>query len=115
MPVVHRCITRRLRLPVYIALLYRCTRVERPGAFSVSRPGFQSRAKGGTVSPGARSKGEDMAEPGIVQDEQKLKQRAMRRLAIALTFIALAIAGLAILDRYNASLKKPEMPTKPPE
>ncbi len=60
-------------------------------------------------------KGEDMAEAGIVQDEQKLKQRAMRRLAVALTFIALAIAGLAILDRYNASLKKPEIPTKPPE
>jgi len=59
--------------------------------------------------------GENMAQPEIAQDEQRLKQRAMRRLAIALVLIAAAIAGLAILDRYNAALRKPEVPATPPE
>ena len=56
-----------------------------------------------------------MAQTEIVQDEQRLKQRAMRRLAIALVLIAGAIAGLAILDRYNAALKKPQVAPSPPE
>jgi DedD protein len=43
-----------------------------------------------------------MAEAAAA-DEQQLKQRAMRRLAVALGLIALAIAGLAVLDRYNGS------------
>ncbi len=55
-----------------------------------------------------------MAETTITQDEQKLKQRAMRRLAIALTIIAAAIVALALLDRYNASLKKSEPIPAPP-
>lgn len=56
-----------------------------------------------------------MADQGVAPDEQQLKQRAMRRLAVALTLIALAIAGLALLDRYHASQKKPEVPSAPPE
>jgi DedD protein len=56
-----------------------------------------------------------MADQGVAPDEQQLKQRAMRRLAVALTLIALAIAGLALLDRYHASQKKPEVPAAPPE
>jgi DedD protein len=56
----------------------------------------------------------DMAEPAITQDEQSLKQRAMRRLAIALALIAAAIVALALLDRYNASLKKSEPVLVPP-
>jgi DedD protein len=56
-----------------------------------------------------------MAQTEIVQDEQRLKQRAMRRLAIALVLIAGAIAGLGILDRYNAALKKPQVAPSPPE
>jgi DedD protein len=55
-----------------------------------------------------------MAEPAITQDEQRLKQRAMRRLAIALTLIAAAIVALALLDRYNASLRKSEPISPPP-
>lgn len=55
-----------------------------------------------------------MAEPAITQDEQSLKQRAMRRLAIALTVIAVAIVTLALLDRYNASQKKTEPVVPPP-
>ena len=55
-----------------------------------------------------------MAEPAITQDEQRLKQRAMRRLAMALTLIAVAIVALALLDRYNASLKKTEPVLAPP-
>jgi len=55
-----------------------------------------------------------MAEPAITQDEQRLKQRAMRRLAIALTLIAAAIVALALLDRYNASLRKSEPVSAPP-
>ena len=55
-----------------------------------------------------------MAEPAITQDEQRLKQRAMRRLAMALTLIAVAIVALALLDRYNASLKKTEPVLGPP-
>jgi DedD protein len=43
-----------------------------------------------------------MPEAGAA-DEQQLKQRAMRRLAVALGLIALAIAGLAVLDRYSSS------------
>lgn len=35
-------------------------------------------------------------------EEQRLKQRAMRRLAVALGFIAAAIVGLAVLDRYTS-------------
>lgn len=56
-----------------------------------------------------------MATQTGAPDEQQLKKRAMRRLAVALTLIALAIAGLALLDRYNASLKKPELATGPAE
>jgi cell division septation protein DedD len=56
-----------------------------------------------------------MAEPAAAADEQQLKRRAMRRLSVALTLIALAIAGLALLDRYNASRKKPDVPAPPPE
>ena len=55
-----------------------------------------------------------MAEPAITQDEQRLKQRAMRRLTMALTLIAVAIVALALLDRYNASLKKTEPVLVPP-
>jgi len=55
-----------------------------------------------------------MAGPVLGQDEQQLKRRAMRRLAIALTLIAGAIAALALLDRYNAAQKKPEIPAMPP-
>ena len=42
-----------------------------------------------------------MAVPAA--DEQKLKQRAMRRLALALGLIAVAVAGLAVLDRYTGT------------
>jgi DedD protein len=56
-----------------------------------------------------------MADQGVAPDEQQLKKRAMRRLAMALTLIALAIAGLAVLDRYNASLRKSEIPSSPLE
>jgi DedD protein len=56
-----------------------------------------------------------MADRGMARSEQLIKKRAMRRLAIALTLIAVAIAGLALLDRYNASLRKPEIPPAPLE
>lgn len=56
-----------------------------------------------------------MAEPAITQDEHGLKQRAMRRLAIALTVIAAAIVALAVLDRYNSVPKKTAVPAGPPE
>ena len=55
-----------------------------------------------------------MAGSGTGQDEQQLKRRAMRRLTIALALIAAAIAALALLDRYNAAQKKPEIPPSPP-
>ena len=42
-----------------------------------------------------------MAVPAA--DEQKLKQRAMRRLALSLGLIAVAVAGLAVLDRYTGT------------
>ena len=42
-----------------------------------------------------------MAVPAA--DEQKLKQRALRRLALALGLIAVAVAGLAVLDRYTGT------------
>jgi DedD protein len=55
-----------------------------------------------------------MADQSLAPHEQQLKQRAMRRrLAVALTLIALAIAGVALLDRYRASLRKPEVPSAP--
>jgi DedD protein len=40
-------------------------------------------------------------------DEQHLKQRALRRLAVALGLIAAAIIGLALLDRYTSLPKRP--------
>jgi cell division protein FtsN len=44
-----------------------------------------------------------MAEPPATPSEdQQLKQRALRRLAIALGLIAAAIVGLALLDRYTS-------------
>jgi hypothetical protein len=55
-----------------------------------------------------------MAEPAITQDEHGLKQRAMRRLAIALTVIAAAIVALAVLDRYNSVPKKTAVPLDRP-
>jgi DedD protein len=56
-----------------------------------------------------------MAEPAITQDEHALKQRAMRRLTIALSLIAAAIITLAVLDRYHSSPKKTAVPAGPPE
>lgn len=47
-----------------------------------------------------------MAEPAIAGDEQRLKQRAMRRLALALVLIVAAIVGLGLLDHYS-SRKRP--------
>jgi DedD protein len=48
-----------------------------------------------------------MAEPlSVPPQEQQLKQRALRRLAIALGLIAAAIVGLAALDRYTASTRR---------
>jgi DedD protein len=59
-----------------------------------------------------------MAEPLANQSEdQQLKQRALRRLAIALGLIAAAIIGLAVLDRYTSPAKRllTEKPaTEPP-
>jgi cell division septation protein DedD len=46
-------------------------------------------------------------------DEQQLKQRAIRRLAIALALIAAAIIGLAVLDRYASEPAKRVVPGKP--
>jgi DedD protein len=56
-----------------------------------------------------------MAQAPITQDEQRVKQRTMPRLAIALALIAAAIVGLALLDRYNASLKERAPPAPPPQ
>jgi hypothetical protein len=39
--------------------------------------------------------------PDPAAQEQQLKLRAMRRLAIALALIAVAVVGLALLDRYH--------------
>jgi DedD protein len=47
-----------------------------------------------------------MADAGA-EDEQ-LKQRGMRRLGMALGLIALAIAGLAVLDRYGGAPREPQ-------
>jgi cell division septation protein DedD len=59
-----------------------------------------------------------MAQPSATPSEdQQLKQRALRRLAIALGLIAAAIVGLALLDRYTSPGKRPltEKPaTEPP-
>ena len=55
-----------------------------------------------------------MALPGLSQDEKQLVRRAMRRLAIALALIAAAIAGLALLDRYNATQKRSQAPFPEP-
>ena len=58
-----------------------------------------------------------MAEQATAGDEQQLKQRAMRRLALALALIAAAIVGLGLLDHYSGR-KKAVMPgvpaTEPP-
>jgi DedD protein len=52
-----------------------------------------------------------MAEPlSVPAQEQQLKQRALRRLAIALGLIAAAIVGLALLDRYTAISRRPPEP-----
>jgi DedD protein len=52
-----------------------------------------------------------MAEPlSVPAQEQQLKQRALRRLAIALGLIAAAIVGLAVLDRYTASSRRAPEP-----
>jgi DedD protein len=52
-----------------------------------------------------------MAEPlSVPAQEQQLKRRALRRLAVALGLIAAAIVGLAVLDRYTASSRRaPEL------
>lgn len=55
-----------------------------------------------------------MAGPGVGQEEKQLVRRAMRRLGIALALIAAAIAGLALLDRYNAAQKRVEAPLPEP-
>jgi cell division septation protein DedD len=53
-----------------------------------------------------------MGEQAADGDEQQLKQRAMRRLAVALALIAAAIVGLAVLDHY-AGGKKAVAPAAP--
>jgi cell division protein FtsN len=53
-----------------------------------------------------------VGEQASTGDEQQLKQRAMRRLALALALIAAAIVGLAVLDHY-ASRKKAVAPPAP--
>jgi DedD protein len=69
---------------------------------------LHTRARG-TVHFGY-DKEKNMGDPA---EEQDLKQRAMRRLALALGLIAAAIAGLAVLDRYHGS--DPAQPvTSPP-
>ena len=55
-------------------------------------------------------------QPIAVADEQQAKQRAMRRLGLALALIVAAIVGLALLDRYvdRKSAVAPSPPTEPP-
>ncbi|HTT37310.1 MAG TPA: SPOR domain-containing protein [Burkholderiales bacterium] len=55
-----------------------------------------------------------MAGPSVGQEERQLVRRAVRRLGIALVLIATAIAGLALLDRYNATQKGVEAPRPEP-
>jgi cell division protein FtsN len=49
-------------------------------------------------------------------DEQELKQRGTRRLALALALIVATIIGLALLDRYAGQKRAPlpRPPTEPP-
>jgi len=53
-----------------------------------------------------------MAGPATAGDEQQIKQRAMRRLALALGLIAIAIVGLVLLDQYSGR-KRPFAPETP--
>jgi DedD protein len=62
--------------------------------------GIRARNHKGTVVLLAQDdKEKKMAQPAT--DEQQRKERAMRRLALALGLTAIAIAGLALLDRYS--------------
>ena len=54
-----------------------------------------------------------MAEPATAGNEQQLKQRAMRRLALALALIVVAIVALGILDHYSGR-KRAVVPERPP-
>jgi DedD protein len=58
-----------------------------------------------------------MAEQSAASDERALKQRAMRRLALALALIVAAIVGLGLLDHYSGRKRTatPQAPsTEPP-
>ena len=61
--------------------------------------------------------GNAVAEPAVAGNEQHLKQRAMRRLALAAVLIVGAIVGLGLLDHYTGR-KRPAVaeapPTEPP-
>jgi DedD protein len=48
-----------------------------------------------------------MTDRTVAEEEQRLRQRAMRRLALALTVIAAAIIALAVLDHYGGRGKAP--------
>ena len=48
-----------------------------------------------------------MTDRTVADEEQRLRQRAMRRLALALTVIATAIIALAVLDHYGGRGKPP--------
>lgn len=55
-----------------------------------------------------------MSDQPARTEEQQLKQRAMRRLAVALTLIALTIVALALLDRYSSAPKTVSTSATPP-
>lgn len=55
-----------------------------------------------------------MSVQPVGTEEQRLKRRAMRRLAVGLALIALAIVVLALLDRYASAPKTASAPASPP-